>query len=62
MTDTHDGNLTLDQNLALKVAAERLHREFADTFGTETIELFLHSSYDQFASRAAIPDVSAVAG
>jgi arsenate reductase len=56
MTDTHDLNLTLDQNLALKVAAERLHREFAGTFGTETIERFLHTSYDQFASRAAVPN------
>jgi arsenate reductase (thioredoxin) len=56
MTDTHDGPLTLDQSLALKIAAERLHREFAGMFGTETIELFLHTSYDKFASRAAIPN------
>jgi arsenate reductase (thioredoxin) len=53
MTETHD--LSLDQNLALKVAAERLQREFAETFGTETIERFLHTSYDQFAGRAAVP-------
>ena len=38
MTETDDLHLTLDQNLALKMAAERLHREFADTFTTETIE------------------------
>ena len=56
MTETPDVELTLDQNLALKVAAQRLHREFAETFGTETIELFLHSSYDQFAGRAAVPN------
>jgi protein-tyrosine-phosphatase len=56
MTDTDDLHLTLDQSLALKVAAERLHREFAATFGKETIELFLHTSYDQFASRAAVPN------
>jgi arsenate reductase len=53
MTETHD--LSLDQNLALKVAAENLQREFAETFGTETIERFLHTSYDQFAGRAAVP-------
>jgi protein-tyrosine-phosphatase len=54
MTETDDLHRTLDQNLALKVAAERLHREFADTFGTETIERFLRTSYDQFASQAAV--------
>ncbi len=56
MTETPDVELTLDQNMALEVAAQRLHREFAETFGTETIELFLHSSYDQFAGRAAVPN------
>jgi arsenate reductase (thioredoxin) len=55
MTETPDEELSLDQSLALKVAAERLHREFADTFGTETIETFLQTSYDQFAERAAVP-------
>jgi arsenate reductase len=54
MTERTDLDLSLDQNLALRMAAERLHHEFADAFGTETIERFLHSSYDQFASRAAI--------
>ncbi|MGN2639346.1 arsenate reductase ArsC [Nocardia takedensis] len=47
-------NLTIDQQLALKTAAARLHDEFADTFSVETIEKFLHSSYDQFASRATV--------
>lgn len=46
--------LTIDQQLALKTAAARLQDEFADTFGVETIEKFLHSSYDQFASRATV--------
>ena len=49
-------DLAIDQQLALRTAATRLHAEFADTFGTETIERFLHSSYDQFASRATIPN------
>ncbi|TXH12433.1 MAG: arsenate reductase ArsC [Gammaproteobacteria bacterium] len=61
MTDspvTHQlrGDLSIDQQLALKSAATRLESEFADTFGTETIERFLCSSYDQFASRAPIPN------
>lgn len=46
--------LSIDQRLALKTAATRLQREFTDTFGMETIEKFLHSSYDQFASRATV--------
>ncbi|TXI56307.1 arsenate reductase ArsC [Mycolicibacterium mageritense] len=50
----HD--LSIDQQLALKTAATRLETEFAEVFGTETIERFLHTSYDQFASRAAIPN------
>jgi protein-tyrosine-phosphatase len=44
--------LTVDQQLALRFAATRLADEFAGTFGEETIELFLTTSYDQFASRA----------
>lgn len=46
--------LTIDQQLALKTAATRLQREFDGTFGVETIERFLHSSYDQFAGRATV--------
>jgi arsenate reductase len=44
--------ITLDQQVALKTAATRLAREFAGTFNPETIERFLHTSYDQFAGRA----------
>ena len=47
-----DETLTVDQRLALRSAARRLGDEFEGTFGTETIELFLTSSYDQFANRA----------
>jgi protein-tyrosine-phosphatase len=47
-----DSALTVDQNLALRSAAARLQEEFTGTFGVETIELFLTSSYDQFAGRA----------
>ena len=47
-------DLPNDQRLALRSAATNLHREFEGVFGTETIELFLTSSYDQFAARARI--------
>ena len=50
--ERHD--LSLDQVHALRTAATRLSREFDGVFGTETIDRFLHSSYDAFAGRAAI--------
>jgi hypothetical protein len=59
MTDTkhdHHPNLSVDQQLALRTAASRLRAEFDGTFGQETIERFLRSSYDQFASPALVPN------
>ncbi len=47
-------DIALDQQVALKTAATRLAEEFAGTFNTETIERFLHSSYDQFAGTATM--------
>ena len=44
--------LTIEQHLALATAASRLRTEFEGIFGQETIELFLASSYDQFAKTA----------
>ncbi|EHB57948.1 protein tyrosine phosphatase [Mycolicibacterium rhodesiae JS60] len=49
-------DLSIDQRLALKTAATHLQTEFADIFGVETIERFLHSSYEQFATRASVPN------
>jgi arsenate reductase len=46
--------VTLDQELALKAAAARLARDFEGVFGAETIERFLHTSYDQFAGNATV--------
>ena len=46
--------LTVDRQLALRSAAARLATEFEGVFGKETIELFLTTSYDQFASRATM--------
>ncbi|PZG56645.1 phosphotyrosine protein phosphatase [Spongiactinospora gelatinilytica] len=55
MTSTYKReDLTIDQQLALTTAARRLGGEFAGVFGTETIERFLHSSYEQFAAKAAV--------
>ncbi len=55
MTETyHRGDLSIDQRLALKTAATYLAREFSEYFGVETIDRFLHSSYDQLAGPAVI--------
>jgi protein-tyrosine-phosphatase len=51
----HD-DLSVDQQLALRTAATRLAGEFDGVYGAETIERFLHTSYDQFASRANVPN------
>jgi protein-tyrosine-phosphatase len=48
-------SLPLDQAVALRTAAQRLSEDFAGVFGAETIERFLHTSFDQFAQRATIP-------
>lgn len=47
-------DLSIDQRLALKTAAAQLQSEFSGMFGVETIERFLNSSYEQFATRASI--------
>jgi arsenate reductase len=46
---------SIDQQLALRTAATRLAREFDGVYGTQTIERFLHTSYDQFAARSTVP-------
>jgi arsenate reductase (thioredoxin) len=48
--------LSIDQQLALHTAAVRLGEEFTGLYGTETIERFLHSSYDQFAATSTVPN------
>jgi arsenate reductase len=49
-------DLSIDQQLALRIAAGNLSRTFGDLYGPETIERFLTSSYDQFATASAIPN------
>ena len=48
-------DLSIDQQTALHTAAMRLRRDFDGVYGAETIELFLHTSYDQFAARSTVP-------
>ena len=48
-------DLPLDQTLVLNSAAARLADRFTGVFGAETIERFLHTSFDQFADRATVP-------
>ncbi len=47
-------SLSLDQQVALRIAAKTLGAEFEGTFATETIERFLETSYDQFADHAKV--------
>ena len=47
-------DISLDQQLALSRSATRLAREFEGVYGAETIERFLHTSYDQFADTASV--------
>ncbi|MGN9809260.1 arsenate reductase ArsC [Micromonospora sp. BQ11] len=59
MTDTRPHtyqDISVDQEVALRTAAACLVTEFAGTYGAETIERFLHSSYDQFATAGSIPN------
>ena len=47
-------SLALDEKYALRQATARLEDDFRQFFGTETIERFLVSSFDQFAASAKI--------
>ena len=47
-------SLHTDEKLALKQASARLGDDFAGLYGSETIERFLASSFDQFADHATV--------
>jgi protein-tyrosine-phosphatase len=47
-------SLHADEKLALRQAAARLADEFTGLYGSETIERFLASSFDQFVDRATL--------
>ncbi|MEU7874626.1 hypothetical protein [Dactylosporangium sp. NPDC049140] len=49
-------DLSVDQQLALRTAASRPAREADGTYGAETIERLLHTSYDQFAELSSVPN------
>jgi len=49
-----DTTVPTEQRLVLKLAAERLASEFGGTFNSATIEVFLNTSYDQFAGDAKV--------
>ena len=49
-------DLSVDQQYVLNTSAARLADEFAGIYGPETIERFLHSSYDQFAVASTVPN------
>ncbi|MGN9767668.1 arsenate reductase ArsC [Micromonospora sp. SD12] len=56
MTDTRSHpNLAVDQQVALRTAATRLAAEFDGSYGAETVERFLHASYEQFATLGSVP-------
>ncbi len=50
----HD--LSIDLQHALGTAAARLEQEFAGTLGADTVDRFLHSSYDHFTGHATVPN------
>ncbi|HWD77859.1 MAG TPA: arsenate reductase ArsC [Kribbella sp.] len=56
VTRRHREDLSIDQQLALRTAASRLTEQFGQIYGRETIERFLHSSYDQFATGSTVPN------
>ncbi|MGW6282064.1 three-helix bundle dimerization domain-containing protein [Kribbella sp. NPDC055071] len=47
-------DLSIDQKLAPRTTSARLTDEFSDLYSPETIERFLHSSSDQFATDSTI--------
>ena len=49
-------DISLDQQLALRRSATRLATEYDGVFGSETIERFLHSSYEEFADTSSVPN------
>ena len=53
-TETASTELSIDQQAALRASARRLSAEYTGVFGTETIERFLTTSYDGFATRATV--------
>ena len=47
-------DISLDQQLALRRSATRLAQEYDGIFGSETVERFLHTSYDEFGESSTV--------
>jgi protein-tyrosine-phosphatase len=56
MTSNPRAQVTIDQEASLATSIARLAHEFEGTFGLETIERFVHSSYDELAATAKVPN------
>jgi len=55
MTDSYlRDDLSLETRVVLRSAAARLQQQFDGVFGSDTIERFLHGSYDDFAGRMKV--------
>ena len=52
----HNPDLSVDHELALRVAARRLAEEFRDTIAVETIDACLQTAYDQCSPGATVPN------
>jgi arsenate reductase (thioredoxin) len=52
--------LSINERRALKSAAAQLRTEFADIFSAETVERFVYSSYNKFATHATVRDYLAL--
>lgn len=51
-----ESELNSEHDMALEQSVSRLADEFEGTFGQKTIEQFLHTSFDQFARGATVPN------
>ena len=55
VTHQSRSDLSIDQQHEVRTAATRLQRDFDGSFGVETIDGFLHSSYDQLQHEQQFP-------
>jgi len=56
MTQPTTQPVSIDHQLAMRTAATNLQKKFTGVFSQETIERFLTSSYDQFATTTTVPN------
>ena len=56
MESISHAQVTIDQEAAVATSIGKLAHEFEGTFGRETVERFLHSSYAELAATATVPN------